>query len=75
MALGHRALDGAGQERRDRPVLGVDLVPEQRTEGVHVLVMLTGAEPVALLEEGVRCRRGGSEVPAGARAPAGGEGA
>lgn len=52
-------------------MLCVDLVPEQRTEVVNVLVVLTGAEPVALLDEGVRCPRCVSYLPEGACAPEG----
>ena len=72
-AHGHIALDVEGQELRDTQVLCVDLVPEQRTEVVNVLVVLTGAEPVALLDEGVRCPRCVSYLPEGARASKGGE--
>jgi hypothetical protein len=57
VAHGHIALDAAGQELRDTQELCVDLVPEQGTTVVNVLVGLTGDEPVALLDEDVLCPR------------------
>jgi hypothetical protein len=57
VAHGHIALDAAGQELRDTQVLCVDLMPEQGTAVVNVLVGLTGDEPVALLDEDVLCPR------------------
>ena len=55
VAHGHIALDAEGQELRDTEVLCVDLVPEQETAVVNVLVGLTRDEPVALLDEDVLC--------------------
>ena len=57
VAAGHLTLDAEGQELRDAQFLCVDLVPERGTAVVNVVVDLTGAEPVALLDEGVRCPR------------------
>lgn len=56
-AAGHLTLDAQGQALRDAQFLGIDLVPERGAEVVNVLVDLTGAEPVALLDEGVLCPR------------------
>jgi len=57
VAHGHIALDAEGQELRDAQFLCVDLVPARGTEVVNVLVDLTGAEPVALLDEDLLCPR------------------
>jgi hypothetical protein len=57
IAHGHIALDAEGQELRDTQFLCVDLVTARGAEVVNTVIDLTGAEPVALLDEGVLCPR------------------
>lgn len=52
-------------------MLCVELVLERGTEVVNVLVGLTGAEPVALLDEGMRCPRCVPYLPEDTRGPTG----
>ena len=56
VAHGHLPVDVVGQEVREDPFLCIDLVPEQETVVIRVLLELTGEE-VALLEEGRLCPR------------------
>lgn len=57
VASGHIAVDVEGQALCDNDFLCIDLVPDQGAEVVNLLVSLTGAEEIAVLDEGARCPR------------------
>jgi hypothetical protein len=57
VARGHITVDAQGQEVHEQQWVCLDLIPAQGTGVVNVVVDLTGAEELVLLDEGVLCPR------------------
>lgn len=56
-AHGHVTVDAEGNELREAQLVCLDLIPEQGTGVVNVVVELTGAGELTLLGEDVSCPR------------------